>query len=206
MSSASDLLVSDLEEMVGNWGDDGAARTALTEGSTDAALTAILSGMGSLSYGELAGERMKLGLLLHDPEEEHDCFADNTHASHYYDVKGIQNIYLGEYEGPDGDVTEGTALTDLVAATDPALDEEMRTRLDETLSAMQAIVDAAKGGEAYDQQIAEGNDEGNARVQAAIDALIAQTRTIERVIAALDLGGVSIEGSDSLDAPDAGFQ
>jgi uncharacterized iron-regulated protein len=38
--------------------------------------------MGSLSYGELAGERMKLGLLLHDPEEEHDCFSDNTYNSH----------------------------------------------------------------------------------------------------------------------------
>ena len=25
--------------------------------------------MGSLSYGELAGERMKLGLMLNDPEE-----------------------------------------------------------------------------------------------------------------------------------------
>ncbi|WP_375263039.1 imelysin family protein [Palleronia sp.] len=206
LSSASDLLISDLEEMVANWEADGAARTNLTGGSTDAALSAILTGMGSLSYGELAGERMKLGLLLHDPEEEHDCFSDNTHASHYYDAKGIQNVYLGEYEGPDGDVTEGTALTDLVAATDPALDEEMRTRLDETVSAMQAIVDAAESGEAYDQQIGEGNEEGNARVQAAIDALIAQTRTIERVIAALDLGEVSIEGSDSLDAPDAVFQ
>ena len=53
--------------------------------------------MGSLSYGELAGERMKLGLLLHDPEEEHDCFSDNTHNSHYYDVIGIRNVYTGRY-------------------------------------------------------------------------------------------------------------
>src|SRR3546814_13690158 len=44
----------------------------------------------SLSYGELAGERMKLGLLLHDPEEEQDCFSDNTHNSHYYDVEGMR--------------------------------------------------------------------------------------------------------------------
>ena len=28
---------------------------------------------------------MKLGLLLHDPEEEHDCFSDNTHNAHFYD-------------------------------------------------------------------------------------------------------------------------
>ena len=53
--------------------------------------------MGSLSYGELAGQRMKLGLLLHDPEEEHDCFSDNTHNSHFYDALGIRNVYLGRY-------------------------------------------------------------------------------------------------------------
>ena len=52
--------------------------------------------MGSLSYGELAGQRMKLGLLLHDPEEEHDCFSDNTHNSHYYDAMGIRAVYLGD--------------------------------------------------------------------------------------------------------------
>ena len=52
----------------------------------------MLTGLGSLSYGELAGERMKLGLLLHDPEEEHDCFADNTHNSHYYNIVGMQAV------------------------------------------------------------------------------------------------------------------
>ncbi len=35
--------------------------------------------------------------MLNDPEEEHDCFSDNTHNSHYYDGLGIQNAYLGEY-------------------------------------------------------------------------------------------------------------
>ena len=71
--------------------------------------------MGSLSYGELAGERMKLGLLLHDPEEEHDCFSDNTHASHYYDALGIRNVYLGEYRRLDGKTMKGPGLSSLVA-------------------------------------------------------------------------------------------
>ncbi len=67
-------------------------------------LTAIFTGLGSLSYGELAGERMKLGLMIHDPEEEHDCFSDNTYNSHYYDALGIRNVYLGSYKRPDGSV------------------------------------------------------------------------------------------------------
>ncbi|MBB4004950.1 MAG: imelysin family protein [Aurantimonas endophytica] len=205
LAAATDLLVTDLEEMVGNWQADGAARKALTD-APDAAISAILTGMGSLSYGELAGERMKLGLLLHDPEEEHDCFSDNTHVSHLYDAIGIRNVYTGRYERTDGTVVEGPSVSDLVAAKDEAVDAELRADLDATIEAMRLMAAAAEGGEAYDQQIGEGNAEGNARVQAAIDGLVKQTRTIERAVAALDLGSVTIEGSDSLDNVDAVFQ
>ena len=78
LTAATDLLIADLEEMVDNWAEGGEARLYVTEDS-GRGLVALVNGMGSLSYGELAGERMKLGLMLHDPEEEHDCFSDNTH-------------------------------------------------------------------------------------------------------------------------------
>ncbi len=96
LQTATGLIVSDLEYMVAQWASDGAARNAL---STDenVGISAMLTGMGSLSYGELAGQRMRLGLMLNDTEEEQDCFSDNTHNSHYYDGLGIQNIYLGSY-------------------------------------------------------------------------------------------------------------
>ncbi len=200
--AATDLLVSDLDYMVSNWVDGGAARVALGE----AGIPAILTGMGSLSFGELAGERMKLGLLLHDPEEEHDCFSDNTHNSHYYDALGVRNIYVGRYERVDGSVVEGPSLAELIAEKDAALDTEIRALLDDTVAKMQAIKARAEGGEAYDQMIGEGNAEGNAVVQAAIDGLIAQTRGIERAVALLKLDGVTIEDSDSLSNPDAVFQ
>ncbi|WP_370640207.1 imelysin family protein [Aurantimonas sp. HBX-1] len=205
LDAATDLLVTDLEEMVGNWQADGAARKALTD-APDAAISAVLTGMGSLSYGELAGERMKLGLLLHDPEEEHDCFSDNTHVSHLYDAIGIRNVYTGRYERTDGTIVEGPSVSELVAAKDEAVDAELRADLDATIEAMRLMAAAAEKGEAYDQQIGEGNAEGNARVQAAIDGLVKQTRSIERAVAALDLGSVTIEGSDSLDNVDAVFQ
>ncbi len=202
LQAATDLLIKDLEDMAANWTGDGAARKTLAEGEAKSGLTAILTGMGSLSYGELAGERMKLGLLLHDPEEEHDCFSDNTHNSHLYDVIGIQNVYLGKYQRPDGSVVEGAALSDLVKAKDAALDTELREKIADTVSKMQVLAKRAESGESYDQMIGEGNAEGNAVVQAAIDALVAQTRTIEKVVAALDLK-IEVEGSDSLDNPSA---
>ena len=59
---------------------------------------------------------------------------------------------------------------------------------------------------AYDRMIGEGNAEGNAMVQAVIDALIAQTEEIERLSAAFGLDSVAFEGSDSLDDPQAVFE
>jgi len=203
LDAATDLLVTDLEEMVANWKEGGAARTALAESG----IATILTGMGSLSFGELAGERMKLGLLLHDPEEEHDCFSDNTHVSHLNDAVGIQNVYLGKYTRVDGSVIEGPSISQLIAARDPALDTEIRALLDATLTAMHEMSARAEGGEAYDQMIAEGNEAGNAAVQKAIDGLVAQTRGIERAVALLELGDtVTIEQSDSLTNPEAVFQ
>ena len=206
LDAATDLLVSDLEEMVANWRDGGAARANLLDGEPRAGLAAILTGLGSLSYGELAGERMKLGLLLHDPEEEHDCFSDNTHASHLHDAVGIRNVYRGSYTRLDGSVVEGPSIADLVKEADPALDAELAAKLDATVAAMEAIAARAEVGEAYDQMISEGSVEGNALVQAGIDGLIDQTRSIERVVAALKLDAIDFEGSDSLDNPDAVFQ
>jgi len=206
LKAASTLLVSDLQEMVDNWKEGGEARKALADGDDNTGLSTILTGMGSLSYGELAGERMKLGLLLHDPEEEHDCFSDNTHISHLYDAAGIREAYLGSYKRIDGSTVEGPSLSEMVKGIDPALDTEMTGKLDATVAKMEAIQVRAEGGEAYDQQIGEGNAEGNATVQAAIDALVDQTKSIERVVAALKLDAIAFEGSDSLDAPDKVFQ
>ncbi|WP_417433864.1 imelysin family protein [Hoeflea sp.] len=206
LGAASDLLVADLEEMAANWKAGGAARLALEKTGVAGGLSTILTGMGSLSYGELAGERMKLGLLLGDPEEEHDCFSDNTHNSHRYDAVGIRTAYTGVYTRPDGSEMTGPSLADLLAAKDPAIAQELSDDLDATIAAMEAMVERAETVEAYDQMIAVGNDEGNATVQAAIDGLITQTRSIERAIAALELGTIELEGSDSLDSPDAIFQ
>src|SRR5690606_4115080 len=110
------------------------------------------------------------------------------------------------YQRPDGQTVTGASLSDLVKAHDAKLDEEVRAKLQATVDAMQALRDRAEKVETYDQMIASGNAEGNAVVQKAIDSLIDQTRSLERVIAALDLGDVALEGSDSLDKPEAVFQ
>ena len=205
LEAATDLLVSDLEWITAQWADGGEARANLME-NEQAGLSAILTGMGSLSYGETAGERMRLGLMLNDPEEEHSCFADNTHNDHYYNGVGIQSVYLGNYTRTDGTTVSGPSLSDLVASTNPDLDMEMRARLADAVLALGRIKTAAEAGFAYDEMLARGNEGGEALIMGGVEGLINQTRSIERVVTALDLGGIEIEGSDSLDNPSAVFQ
>ncbi len=205
LQAATDLLVTDLAEMTDNWAEDGPARSAVTR-DAKAGVLAMLTGMGSLSYGELAGERMKLGLMLNDPEEEHDCFSDNTHNSHYYDGLGIRNVYLGSYARVDGSVLSGPALSDLVAAADPTVDSQLKAELDASVAALGAVKLAAETGLAYDQMLAPGNAEGEALIMAAVNALVTQTASIDRAVTALGLSKVTFEGSDSLDQPTAVFQ
>ncbi|WP_299410750.1 imelysin family protein [uncultured Roseobacter sp.] len=205
LKAATDLLVSDLEWMVTQWQDGGEARAQLIADET-AGISTILTGMGSLSYGEQAGERMKLGVLLNDPEEEHDCFSDNTHNSHFYDALGIRNVYLGSYTAIDGTVLSGPSLAALVAEADSAVDAELRAKLDATMLEMSEMKTAAEAGFAYDMMLERGNEKGEALIMGAVDALVDQTRSIERAVAALGVDQIAFEGSDSLDDPNAVFQ
>ncbi len=204
LSAATDLLISDLEWITAQWAEGGEARAALAADET-AGVSAILTGMGSLSYGEQAGERMRLGLMLNDPEEEHDCFADNTHNSHYYDGLGIQNVYLGSYTRIDGTPVSGASLSDLVVATNPSLDAEMKAKLASTMKALGNIKSTAEAGFAYDQMLERGNEGGEALIMGGVNGLIDQTKTIERIVTLLELDQIEFEGSDSLDNPDAVF-
>jgi putative iron-regulated protein len=196
----TDLLVGDLQWMASQWGPNGKARKAVT-GNPKKGIVSIFTGLGSLSYGELAGERMKLGLMIHDPEEEHDCFSDNTHNSHYYDIVGIQNVYLGTYKRIDGSTISGPSPSDLVKAANAEADAAIRSALEATVAAGAEMKQRAEATERYDQMIGEGNAEGNKVVQNVIDKLLVQTKAIERGVAALKLKAIQFEGSDSLDNP-----
>ncbi|MDX8352547.1 imelysin family protein [Cognatiyoonia sp. IB215182] len=203
--AATDLLVEDLAWMTAQWGAEGDARAALMA-DEDAGIAAMLTGMGSLSYGETAGERMRLGLMLNDPEEEHSCFADNTHNDHFYNGIGVQNVYLGEYVRIDGTRVSGPSLSDLVVERDAELDTEMRSKLSNTIMALGRIKAAAEAGFAYDEMLARGNAGGEELIMGGVNGFIDQTRSIERVVTTLGVAQISIEGSDSLDNPDAVFQ
>ena len=199
------LLIADLEWMVKQWEVEGDARKSLLMNEQEG-IVSVFKGMGSLSYGELAGERIKLGLMLHDPEEEHDCFSDNTHNSHFYNIKGIENVYMGQYKTLAGGKISGSSVSELITKSNKKLNSQMLKTLSMSLNAANVLVESAEDGVAYDQLLAEGNVQGNAKIMTLVDALLNQTQAIEALVTNMSLTTVEFEGSDSLDSPNAVFE
>ncbi|BES70522.1 imelysin family protein [Marinobacter nanhaiticus D15-8W] len=200
LDAVTDLLVSDLEWMASQWapGSSDNYRAELLAMEPQAAIQKMLFGMGSLSLGELAGERMKVALEANSYEDEHDCFSDNTHNSHYYNAIGIRNVYTGSYTRVDGSTITGPSLSDLVAATDPELDKRLRSDLNSSVKALQSMKDRAEASSnamTFDMMIAPGNEEGAAMINDAISALVAQTGSIEK--ASNILGVASLQPDDA---------
>ncbi|WP_277052372.1 imelysin family protein [Zestomonas thermotolerans] len=198
LKAVTDLLVKDLEWMVGQW-QPGVAdnyRAKLEAEPAESGLRKMLFGMGSLSLGELAGERMKVALEANSTEDEHDCFSDNTHNSHFYNGKGIRNVYLGEYQRVDGSTISGPSLSALVAKADPQVDETLKADLAATEQRLQALVDAANNGQHFDQLIAPENEAGQQLIRDAIAALVKQTRAIEQAASALGITDLQPDSAD----------
>jgi putative iron-regulated protein len=115
----------------------------------------------------------------------------------------MKAIWTGSYARTDGSVVKGPSLADLAAVRAPEAKAKLDHAFADTLAKMTVMKDTADSGRmAYDQMLAEGNSEGNRILNDVVDALVAQTRAIEGVVAGLKLK-ISIEGSDSLDNPSA---
>ncbi|NVJ55448.1 MAG: peptidase [Vibrionaceae bacterium] len=199
LKAAAELLIQDLEWMEKQWSanEKGNYREELVSGSAENGLRKMLFGMGSLSLGELAGERMKVALEANSTEDEHDCFSDNTHNSHYYNEQGIYNVYTGIYKRQDGSLLSGPSLNDLVAQKDQQAAQEIQKQFDVTRAQVgQLVTSAETNGQFFDQLIASGNTQGNALVNETIMSLVAQTESIERAAKIVGITNLSPDTAD----------
>ncbi|MCR9582956.1 imelysin family protein [Vibrio antiquarius] len=199
LKAAADLLVQDLEWMEKQWSAEvkGNYRETLLNDSADNGLRKMLFGMGSLSLGELAGERMKVALEANSTEDEHDCFSDNTHNSHYYNEQGIYNVYTGLYKREDGILLSGPSIADLVAQKDKQAAKEIQKQFDVTRNQVGKLVTSAeKNNQHFDQLIAAGNAQGNTLVNDTIMSLVAQTGSIERAAGIIGIDSLSPDTAD----------
>lgn len=178
LALVSERLIADLEEMVALWQPGAEITAAILGGDPHDFVEAIVDGTAEFIQVELAGERMRLALTLHDPEEEHDCFSDQTHRSHYYNLDGVISLFTGAYHPSPGlpadmvashraELPGGTHVLDLYADGDAVKETLARAE-----AALVAMHEAAEDGATFDTLIAEGDTEGNQVVKTAISQLL----------------------------------
>ncbi|MDA8444034.1 imelysin family protein [Paracidovorax valerianellae] len=174
LTVVTDLLIDDLTFLVKAWDPKAKNnyRAKFAKGGQES-VRKMLVGLGSLSRGELAGERLEVALNSQDQEDEHSCFSDNTHRDAVTNAQGIQNVWLGQYRRADGSRVQGPSLRDLVAAKDAAL-------ADKTTQQIAASVKAAEAIQApFDREIiGEKDAPGRQRIQKTIDSLSAQSKDL----------------------------
>lgn len=184
LNVVTDLLVHDLGSLTKAWAPGAKAnyRAKFAKGGTES-VRKMLVGLGSLSRGELAGERLEVALNSQDQEDEHSCFSDNTHRDAATNALGIQNVWLGQYQRADGSLLQGPSLRDLVAAKDKAL-------ADKTTQQIAASVQAAAAIQApFDREImGDKAAPGRLRIQATIDSLTQQSKDL---VAAANAMGIT---------------
>lgn len=68
------------------------------------------------------------------PEDEESRFSNNSKLDFANNVRSIQNIYLGDYSG-----VNGKGLTDVVVLKNATLDTQIKAKISEAISAIEAI-------------------------------------------------------------------
>ena len=182
--TTAQLLIDQLQRVTEQWEPLSGAHYNNFVAGGDESLAKILEGMGRLSFGELAGERINIALIENSQEDEHSCFSDNTHRDIFLNAKGVQNSFNAKYVRIDGEVIEGASIYDLLVVEEQhELANKLRSSLEATMSAAAVIDTKAKTGMPFDILIQEGISQPN--IKAVIDALVEQTDDIEEVIDAL---------------------
>jgi putative iron-regulated protein len=179
----TDLLVDDLTSLTREWkaGRKSNFRAQFEKGGVES-VRKIFVGLGSLSRGELAGERMEVALASQDQEDEHSCFSDNTHRDIVNNALGVENVWLARYKRADGTVMEGPSLRSLVAERDAAVAARTTQQIARSVALARAIQPP------FDREIVGGRDApGRQRVQATIDSLTQQSKDLVDAAAVLGI-------------------
>ena len=214
-------LIADLEAVQAEWAkNDTANYRAQFTSIVDAAdakqkLTEILTGMGTLSEGELAGERMQIAFSSNSQEDEHSCFSDNTHRDIWLNAEGVSNSYYGSYAGYDSDL-DGIDDVTTNAVDGYGIDEYLTdvglegiavatsAALTLTETNYKLIDTSAREGSPFDVLIMNATE--TSPVALTIKSLNAQSRLIQSAANQLGLGTVVEEDASdcNTDTPTAG--
>ena len=180
LATTSDLLLIHLQGLVDAWapGQSGNYRAKFMAMDADDSLNNIITGIGELSRGELAGERMTVAYEERSQEDEHSCFSDNTVADIIGNARGIKMVYTGDYG-----VVAGPGVMDLVAAVNNDLATSLNREIRRSVSLASEIPSP------FDLHLRESipnSEPGRESILRTIESLEGQTDSI--VLAAQQIG------------------
>lgn len=185
LTVATELLVDHLGYVAKAWEPGAKNYRAKFEAGGQESVRKIIVGLGSLSRGELSGERMEVALNSQDQEDEHSCFSDNTHRDIVNNAKGIQNVWLGEFTRRDGSVVKGPSLRDLVAVKNPALAEKTTAQIAASVQGAEAIPAP------FDRAIVKGSA-GRPVIEKTVASLVAQSKLLVESASAVGIAKLTL--------------
>jgi len=178
----TELLIDDLNGLVKAWTPGPKSYRNKFDAGGMESVRKIIVGLGSLSRGELAGERMEVPLNSQDQEDEHSCFSDNTHRDMVTNALGLQNVWLGRYKRRDGSLLKVAGVADLVMIRNAALATRTSEQIAKTVAATEAIQAP------FDREIIGGADApGRKRIQAAVDSATEQSKLLVQAANAIGI-------------------
>lgn len=169
--SASEQLVQQLNYRHQQWQPGGAARQQWLAQSTQQGIAEILSRLNRWSTDNHPHHSASLNESRHD------------HAlwSQYQELKGIWNVYRGQYEHSNGKVLRGPSLSALVSQRDADADRQMNLQMQVSLSHLKQLMQHQQSASIADQRSQHRLNTHAAR------ALSRQNEGIESVFVALNM-------------------
>ncbi len=92
LQAVTSLLVEDLEKVNKVW-QDGSFPKELKAFGAQEAMQRLMTGLTTLSFDEMAGERMTVAIGKKDQENEQDCFSDFSFQDLHANQLGIQEVW-----------------------------------------------------------------------------------------------------------------
>lgn len=92
LKTVTDLLLSHLAQVKSEW-ENGKYLAVMKKEKEKKAVQNIMTGLTSLSYDEMSGERMTVAFEKKDQENEQDCFSDNSLNDLAANQEGIIEVF-----------------------------------------------------------------------------------------------------------------
>jgi putative iron-regulated protein len=173
------ILLETMRGVETEWdlGDERSYGAKFVAANAHESLTKLFRGFSQMAISEIYYERLSNPFRSHDRKDEQSCFSETTLADLDYNMRGVENVYLGRYGK-----LQGASLSDLVAAQDADLDRDLRAQIGTIRKAIAAIPPP------LDHAIlADPESDAYRKVEAALDTFIPLLDLLQSAAKTLDV-------------------